>query len=347
MNSEQEKILLEFCTHSMGAPFVFCPLEYQKGNAIREPADLVWATNNVIVLLYGVAKRNNPSADTEVIQGRKNKLIEHNLSQARGWLSEWRNGRTLLGRNEFQEFNIKNDDYKFCVILSVIDYGQEEGWYHHELADEFEVSLCATISQKAFEYMVRIGCTHIDTIDLLLMLKKHEAEGSKGVFLNFVQAFHHVAVSKADPHNKIFKSEGNLIYRQTERYLRAFRTMLNANTQKTNTAALELTAMFNDFGLEDFIRLNVVLTSLIERWESDNGYCAVLRLFVKKYVVLLGITANENLKLSGPQMVKALDQFRTDSGVISILYDGTLQVPIISFFPRTNESQVESLLTHN
>jgi hypothetical protein len=345
MDSEQEAILNGLSRYSIGSPFVFYPEKFKKGDSIREPADLVWVVNNVVVLIYMTKRSYRENTSTETIQQRKNRLIEHNLNQAEGWLNAWRKGQKLSGKNEYQEFSVSHDDNKHVIVLSVIDYGHEQGDYHQDFSERLNIDLCATISQHAFEHMIKIGCTLVDVVDLLLMIREHDKVEPGSSFIDFVKSFHHVAVNKADPDGKIFRREGNLIYRQTERYLRGFRSMYQSSSGKDHSTALELASILNDLGFEDFIRLNVVLTSLIERWEMDNGYCAVCQLFVKKYTVLLGITASQNLYLSGPKMVEALSKMKSDSGVISILYDGTMQVPLLAFYPRKNQSHLEAMLS--
>jgi hypothetical protein len=69
------KVFGEF---AMGAPFIFVPDKYGKGSGNREPADLVWACNGCVVLIY--LTRTGDACRAQL----------HNVRQAKGWLRAWR-----------------------------------------------------------------------------------------------------------------------------------------------------------------------------------------------------------------------------------------------------------------
>ena len=79
--NKQEHLVSLITQYSVGSAFVFEPDEFRKGQATREPADLVWHCNECTVLIYmryyqsskGIQKNKNKSL----------KCIKHNLDQAR------------------------------------------------------------------------------------------------------------------------------------------------------------------------------------------------------------------------------------------------------------------------
>ena len=77
-NSPQEALLKEFAEHSLAAPFVFAPDNQVRKN--QEPADLVWACNNCIILMF-MTERKEYADQTKRIRVRQD-AIEHNLGQA-------------------------------------------------------------------------------------------------------------------------------------------------------------------------------------------------------------------------------------------------------------------------
>jgi hypothetical protein len=58
MQSEQETVLEEFMQNSFGAQHLYVPREFRKGTAQREPADLAWSADGLVVLFYMTASTN-------------------------------------------------------------------------------------------------------------------------------------------------------------------------------------------------------------------------------------------------------------------------------------------------
>lgn len=140
MQSKQEELAKLFCELATGAPFVFVPEKYGKARGQREPADLVWACNGCVVLIYLCRKRTIQKAQ------------EHNIAQAKGWLRAWRNlGQVLRGRNRYGEIAISANDseYPHVVILSVIECEGTVAEYHHRETVALGVTMYATVPISA------------------------------------------------------------------------------------------------------------------------------------------------------------------------------------------------------
>jgi hypothetical protein len=93
MQSPQETVLEELMQRSFGAQFLYAPRKYRKGNAHREPADLAWVTDDLVILFYLCASSDSLEAQTQ-----------HNQTQAAGYHRLWATGRSdyaLRGRNRF------------------------------------------------------------------------------------------------------------------------------------------------------------------------------------------------------------------------------------------------------
>jgi hypothetical protein len=92
--SNQESSIEFLAQYSCGAPFFFLPEDYRKGKSgKREPADLAWVDDELVVLFY----LTESAEDIE-------KQIQHNLRQARGYRRLWRSRDTryvLRGKNRF------------------------------------------------------------------------------------------------------------------------------------------------------------------------------------------------------------------------------------------------------
>lgn len=168
--NEQERLIALFSKHSMGTPFIFSPEEYQKGKAIREPADLVWSCGNCIVLFYAYKTEKSGI----------NKAIEHNLKQAKGWLRAWKDlDISLKGKNEFQEFNIGFGEHKHIIVLSIIECPQAMAVYHLHEAQNLDISVCVTLPFSVLEKMVELYVGLPDFILLLTDLKESNTLSEK------------------------------------------------------------------------------------------------------------------------------------------------------------------------
>lgn len=175
-NSPQEEIIRQLSERSLAAPFVFVPDNTQVGN--DEPADLVWACNNCIIVMYMQGKEVHLD-DGKNIRARQ-KAINHNLAQAKRWIRAWKNGKYLMGTNGFHTFCLKYDPNCYLIVLSIIHCGNPVAIFHEEEANKLGVFCCATLPQSAIQALASVGGTSLDLLAIIDEVRKH----SKGNVLS-------------------------------------------------------------------------------------------------------------------------------------------------------------------
>lgn len=168
-NSPQEAILKQLTMRSLAAPFVFAPDNTRVGD--DEPADLVWACNNCIILMYMTERKDYPSKEKR--DRVRQKAIEHNLGQANRWLKAWRGGKPLQGSNGYSTFYINHDPNYHVIVLSIIQCGDPVAFIHDEAAKKFGVTCCATLPQSAVQALAGVGGTSLDLLALVDEVRKH------------------------------------------------------------------------------------------------------------------------------------------------------------------------------
>jgi hypothetical protein len=165
-NSPQEAVVKTLCDQSMSSMFVFCPDRFDKGRGrgTDEPADLAWVCNNCIILMY--MRENKVHDNVEKNRRALRKAQEHNLSQAKRWLKDWK-VRPLTGRNAHREFYMEHRSTTHIVVLSVIKGACTLVDVHTNLAAKHGMSFCATVPQSLLEELIRAGGSPVDLLILL------------------------------------------------------------------------------------------------------------------------------------------------------------------------------------
>jgi hypothetical protein len=162
LNSWQEHLLAILCERSMAAPFVFAPDHISQGShrKQREPADLVWACNNCVILMYMTA--SDCSAES---------AATHNLGQAKGWLKLWKHGKILSGSNAWHKFSISYGKATHVIVLSVIHH-RGAVIFHDDAAKSLGVVCCATIPDVVIERLVTMGGSAFDLVWELRIMRE-------------------------------------------------------------------------------------------------------------------------------------------------------------------------------
>lgn len=113
MQSEQESALESLLENSFGASSFYFPEKFLKGNARREPADLVWFDQDFVGLFYMTKSTQDLT-----------RQINHNLRQENGFKRLWRSGDErfqLRGHNRFGDTcNIKHSSVKYHLTVFVV-----------------------------------------------------------------------------------------------------------------------------------------------------------------------------------------------------------------------------------
>jgi hypothetical protein len=164
-SSAQEAILGPLMARALVTPFVFAPDDWKKGSGTREPADLVWACNNCVILVHMQEKKEQVNSQRAVRV--RDDAIRHNLAQLKGWLKHWRKGQALTGRNGHARFAIPYSDDFHVISLSVIKCAQAECRAHPDVAAELGIAHCATLAQPVIEALAQIGGSTLDFVTLI------------------------------------------------------------------------------------------------------------------------------------------------------------------------------------
>ncbi|WP_101760145.1 hypothetical protein [Oceanicoccus sp. KOV_DT_Chl] len=196
--NKQEQLLSLISKYSIGSEFVFEPDEYRKGNATREPADLVWYVNDCVVLIYMRYYQSGKGVKRNQLKSEK--CSHHNLNQAQGWLKEWKGGRTLKGKNEHDSFAVPYENCKHILVLSIVDGKNCRGKSHIEFANQNDITCAGTLPQKVIEELVRHGASSIDIIHYLTRMVSNTTDHIEAkVGIDFVQNDFKAIIDKVDP----------------------------------------------------------------------------------------------------------------------------------------------------
>lgn len=161
--STQEALVHAFSERSMSSTMLFPPDEYRKGNATREPCDLVWIARDMLILM-AMQESNKPQETQDA----------HNLKQLRGWLRIWSSTELLLsGRTPLETVTFDYNDYPL-VLMSVTEAAEGrasimplEGGAKN-LGEE-QVILACSLPAKA---LIRLAETGGGAADLAALVKR-------------------------------------------------------------------------------------------------------------------------------------------------------------------------------
>ncbi|XYX72744.1 hypothetical protein ACAD36_00701 [Clavibacter nebraskensis] len=159
--SEQERTMREFLGYSLSAPMLFAPPEYAKGSSTREPPDLVWMTQDLLLLMNMRSSKAN-----------QEKQDDHNFRQLRGWLRTWASshvtldGDTPIGRVEFEWGE------RPVALLSITAAQDSYAEVRHDLISENHVAadhtlISCTLPAEALMHLVRLGGSAVDLAHLI------------------------------------------------------------------------------------------------------------------------------------------------------------------------------------
>ena len=346
MNSKQEKIVHDICQKSLGAPFIFEPDEYIKGNSTREPADLVWTANNCIILFYMKGKKHKAGVQGDVIKHRKEKLISDNINQAKGWLKYWREGNFLIGKNDFQEFKIPFDEFKYVIVLGIIDYGIEDGYYHLDHEEFLGVKYCATISEKDFESLSKIDITAVDIIELVCQLKLDK----NSTFSSLMDTYYQESINYAYNYVKQLMPEidpAKDILNIMSFYLNLLRSSITISKKNYNH---EAALMFNDVFIHQYYKLIILLGSRISFQEKNQKIILIESVDLGIYKIFIGISHHVNFSELSPKIfgLSKDEQTKFPKRNVSVFtYESSLGAPIFAINKRMGKSQAEIFLENN
>lgn len=245
MDSLQEEMIKQMSERSIGAPFIFQPNRFRKGNAIRQPADLILACNNVLIMFWMCSTSN------------RQKAIVHNIKQAKGWLRTWKTGQPLIGENRLKNFSIKFGDFKYIGLVSVINSQDDSVEFHPAIEKQLKVNFVISISQDVFEQMTLLGCGLIDWVQIIKYFRNEikisdRLESNRFYATNATELigyYQKYASQKADPESKLVGYLHYKTYKDIEEMI--YHLKLSTLERKGE----DVSSFFNDLSLYDLLKL--------------------------------------------------------------------------------------------
>ncbi|MBE3077541.1 hypothetical protein [Clavibacter michiganensis] len=196
--SAQESQVHEFANYSLSATMIFAPVEYKKGDATREPCDLVWVARDMLFLIaMQESKKSQEKQDS------------HNLTQLRGWLRAWSTlGLKLEGETTLRSYSIGPTEYQ-TVLISVTDTLEGRASIlplpgAPKNAAEEKVILACSIPAAALSHLATAGGGAADLAALIDQLAKAPEPVSAHVFIQWIDdlrnsAYHRILVKYRIP----------------------------------------------------------------------------------------------------------------------------------------------------
>jgi hypothetical protein len=261
--SFQEDVIHDLTGSALGRRFVFFPDEYRKGRGVREPADLAWYCRDTLVLMYM----------TQTVRGWQQDA-EHNVTQARGWLRAWRDGRSLTGENETGAFAVPYDAKLATVVLSITaDASLDQVAADPATARAAGVDLCATVSERFVRLFAQRGAGVSDLVALLLAWPKVKSQVPSLTDVEWFEMFRSLSMDKAADRAG-WRLQGT-VSRDVElatQYVRGFRAVMSSGS---TDAAHDASALFADFAFSEQFQL---LFTLGHAAEQVRGWIPHVRL---------------------------------------------------------------------
>jgi hypothetical protein len=346
-DSRQERLIHAFTGLSMGAPFVFHPDNYKGSD---ELADVVWACNDCVVLIYAKQVKSYPNHERNV---RKSiEAEESNFAQARRWLSDWRSGQRLRGINSYQSFNLSYNQCRHVVVLSVIETGASFALMHDDLATKYGVAICATIPITLIEKLAQVHGSMVDMVNMLDALRRIEKKVSAEEMLEFAQAYYHNALASAKLTNLESDMTENvelathLIYRM--------RLPQPDSTEASNdiyAMPVDAAKIFNDLSLEQYYGIIRVTAEMVTNIRKDLGQYGVTCVMLPFFSVCIGVNRLDGIKILNEKIAELTARARQEGSPVAIviywmLYPGQdgqiLDLPTIAAHSRTGPSALRT-----
>jgi hypothetical protein len=348
-NNLQEKLLHLYSERSVGSPFVFHPENY--GRYAEEPADVAWASNGCVVLMY--TKQVKAYEDANKNKRKTQKGIQQNLGQARKWLIHWKEGQKLRGSNAYSEFDIAFGDFPFVIVLSIIETGSAIAEYHKEFAQMYGVALCATVPFSVMETIASNGGSMLDLLSVLVHLKEKGCEISEEELQLQLAEY----CSLAQLQSGITPLLSNPVYVNHLQNTGTVISRMRQQASPANSAKIDndTAAMFNDFSLLQIYMIQRKLVDIMEIMRNDprKWSCAFIPINDNSGVLVGGtnMLVSENLLAASFQMIEQAKA--SGFKVIALLYFNIVQLdeqnnygysPIVIPVDCTSPSQTEQTL---
>jgi hypothetical protein len=169
MQSDQEALAAQWLGTSFGSVTLFFPEQWSKGSRTREPADLAWWSDSILLLFY--LKRVEPKRTRLRNWQSTKKAIRVNLEQAKEGLRMWRNGYVIRGGNSFFEHCIPYSSSTRVAVISVVESDCSTGKHHASEERRLGVQCCCTLPLSVLQLLAAGGAGIADLLRIAELLK--------------------------------------------------------------------------------------------------------------------------------------------------------------------------------
>lgn len=325
MRSPQEILVEKIWRSSLGAPFVFIPDLWEKGDTTKRAkqwVDLAWQADDCVILMFMQEKTKKPLATDDRHRADSLQVVEHNFRQAQKALRFWRDlKKDLRGSNEFNTFAISACDVAHVVILSIAQSAASTCSYDADRAKRLSVSACASIPQSILELIAEVGASALDLLAFILSLEG-KAEMSEADGLAYAKRC--IQESRLQAHSEWPKAV------EIAHSPEIFKGLMTLRSVSSSSP----TFFYNDIGFEDLHRLTGCLATLLQQCEQSQGAVVSCYLRLGHYdpCCIVGAVMGEtgivllNNAIEDHQRRSARGELRSGSPVIVI--DSRLPAPI-------------------
>lgn len=327
MQSDQEDILEEFIQRSFGAPFLYVPKKYLKGQAHREPADLAWVNDDFVVLFYMMSSGSDVVSQTE-----------HNLKQAKGYKRLWGTGVTkyaLRGKNRFGDecfvpFNKVRTLLTFLVVSGQCGIRLQ--------APEATDVHCATMTvpDQLIHWISSFGGTIVDLLQIIFSFLQEESnlpneEPERFQLLaELARTYVRQSIARADPEGLILHGNSSLDYKFMYEHLAKMRLPASiGHAVSSPESRKQVARVFADLTLVEYASLTATAERAIQASEPPQFQKWVVLKIRGLYYSFVVWTVNMSAKNVIEPTTAAIDASKNADGIvdsISVQYGNVMGV---------------------
>lgn len=275
MQSDQETVLEEFMQHSFGAQQLYVPRKYRKGTAQREPADLAWSADGLVVLFYMTASK-----------GKLADQIEHNRRQAIGYHRLWSTNKSqyaLKGRNRFGD-ECSASYASVQVYLTLLVVSDECGIDILEPITPQIRNAVIVVPEMLLHWVAEFGGSIVDLLTLINIFLSSRLEANKkrnddfAALSHLVSEYIQYSIKEADPEGRYLTGTPQRDYLVLHKYLSDMKVPASIG-QAFDTPKFreEVSRIFGDMRLIEYATLAATAETAIAASEPPT---------FKKWIVL-------------------------------------------------------------
>ncbi|HVZ94786.1 MAG TPA: hypothetical protein VG797_09775 [Phycisphaerales bacterium] len=156
-----ERVFGGLAANLLCADSLYRPHQWRKGKGVREPADLIWDRDTATILFW-LASQSPRAMPRKAQWQRTQKMIGHNLRQAKGAMRMWRQGYVLTGKHPVRSLFRPHQLCKHVVLISVVDGALPVAIYHGDRVRSLQVSMCLTLPSAVVRKIASVGAGFAD-----------------------------------------------------------------------------------------------------------------------------------------------------------------------------------------